>query len=107
MFLGPLLDSLDHDLTCANIPIVHLKALIYTPTGSLKAAVCANGQEQIVEGALDASPSASHHLLLNLRAAAAPEPVQKIVERTLGHSISLRLRCFRPAAPEPEYRVTL
>lgn len=83
MLLGPFLDTLDHQLTVAGIRIVHLKALDQTPAGSLKAAQCANAEEPTIEGALDASPAQSHHLLLNLRAAFAPDPVRAIVERAL------------------------
>jgi len=110
MLLGPLLDRLDGELTQAKIPIMHLKALDRAPTGSLKAALCANGEEPSVEGALDASPATNHHLLLNLRAAAAPEPVRAIVARALesqpGRISGLRLQCFSPAAPKPERRMT-
>jgi CobW/HypB/UreG, nucleotide-binding domain len=107
LLLGPLLDTLDHELTAARIPIVHLKALDRTPTGSLKAAVCSNGQEPVVEGALDASPSTTHHILLNLRAASAPEPVRAIVEKALKNLpglAALRLNCFSPSPPKPEKR---
>ena len=100
-------DALDRDLTAAEIPIVHLKVFDRTPSGSLKAALCANGQEPQVEGALAASPAESHRLLLNLRAASAPDPVRAIVEKALkpfpGLS-RLRLTCFSPAAPKPEKR---
>ncbi len=109
MLLGPLLDRLDGDLTRASIPIVHLKAFDRTPVGSLKAALCNNGEEPAVEGSLDASPAVSHRLLLNLRAAATPDPVRVIVERAMGRLpglSSLRLHCFRPAAPKPERRMT-
>lgn len=107
LLLGPLLDTLDCELTAAGIPIVHLKALDRTPAGWLKAALCANGQEPSVEGALDASPSSTHHLLLNLRAAADPEPVRAIVAKAL-HSLSglstIHLNCFSPSPPKPEWR---
>ncbi|HTB12852.1 MAG TPA: GTP-binding protein [Bryobacteraceae bacterium] len=109
MLLGPLLETLDRELTAANISIVHLKALDQTPEGSLKAALCANGEEPWAEGALDASPVASHHLLLNLRAVSPPDPVRAIVRRELenlpGRLSELRLNCFSPAAPKPEHRV--
>ena len=109
VLLGPFLDRLDRKLTQAQIRIMHLKALDHTPTGSLKAAFCANGEEPSVEGALDASPAAKHHLLVNLRAAAAPEPVRAIVERALkslpGSLSGVRLQCFSPAAPKPERRI--
>jgi hypothetical protein len=107
LLLGPLLDLLDRDLTAAQIPIVHLKALDRTPFGSLKAALCKNRQEPQVEGALDASPAENHHLLLNLRAASPPDPVRAIVEKAL-HTLpglsNLRLHCFSPSPPKPEKR---
>jgi hypothetical protein len=110
MLLGPFFDKLDQELTAAKIPIVHLKALDRTAAGSLKAAVCGNGEEPSVEGALDASPSVDHHLLVNLRAAAGPEAVRAIVERAFGNLAGkvshLRVQCFSPAAPKPERRMT-
>jgi Ni2+-binding GTPase involved in maturation of urease and hydrogenase len=110
MLLGPFLDRLDRELTQAEIPIMHLKALDHAPTGWLKAALSANGEEPSVAGALDASPATNHHLLLNLRAAATPEPVRAIVERALGslpgRLSCLGLHCFSPAAPKPERRMT-
>ena len=108
MLLGPLVDRLDRELTAAGISIVHLKALDHTSAGSLKAALCANGEEPSVEGALDASPAASHHLLINLRAAHTPDPVRAIVQRALENlQVSdLRLNCFSPSAPKPERRIT-
>jgi hypothetical protein len=109
VLLGPFLDALDRELTAANISIVHLKALDQTPEGSLKAALCANGEEPSVEGALDASPGASHHLLLNLRAVSPPDPVRAIVQGALenlpGRLSELRLNCFSPVAPKPEHRL--
>jgi hypothetical protein len=107
LLLGPLVDFLDRELTAAKIPIVHLKALDRTPAGSLKAALCSNGEEPQVEGALDASPVESHHLLINLRAASAPDPVRAIVERALKNLpglASMRLNCFSPSPPKPEKR---
>lgn len=109
MLLGPLVDRLDRELTAAGIGIVHLKVLDHTTSGSLKVALCVNREEPSVEGALDASPAVAHHLLLNLRAVAVPEPVRAIVERALedlpGVS-DLRLACFSPSAPKPEKRVS-
>jgi len=109
MILGPLLDRLDEELTAAGISIVHLKATDDTSEGFLKAAVCANGQPPTVEGALDASPARQHQLLVNLRAAAAPESVRGIVEaeiERLGAGVThLRISCFQPAAPQPEHRI--
>ncbi len=106
--LGPLLDQLDQDFTAAHISIVHLKAIIHSPTGFLKAAVCGNGQEPVVEGSLDASPALTHSLLLNLRAVGSAEEVQRIVERDLdGLNVPLKdlhIHCFHPAPPKPEHR---
>jgi hypothetical protein len=107
MLLGPFIDVMDRELTAAEIPIVHLKAFDRTPAGSLKAALCANGQEPQVEGDLDASPSTTHHLVLNLRVASAPDPVRTIVEKalqTLPGLSDYRLTCFSPSAPKPEKR---
>lgn len=108
MVVGPLLERLDEHLTAAAIPIMHLKATDETPEAFLKAAVCANGQPPAVEGALDASPARQHQLLVNLRAAAAPERVREIVEaefERLGGVTRLRISCFQPAAPRPEHRI--
>ena len=60
--VGPLLDRLDHALTSQGIPIAHLKIMDSSPSGWLKAAICANGEEAIVDGDLDASPDRLHGL---------------------------------------------
>lgn len=108
--LGPLLEGLDADLTAAEIIIVHLKAITQAETGSVKAAVCGNGQPPTVEGHLDASPAGGHELILNLRAAGPAALVRTIVERRLAaldaEISGLRIACFHPAAPQPERRVT-
>lgn len=108
LLLGPLLDELDAELTAATIPIVHLKAIVTSPTGFLKAAICSNGQEPSVEGDLDASPAGMLELVLNLRAVGDPERVRVIVERSLRQLDGLQqcaLDCFSPAAPTPERRI--
>jgi hypothetical protein len=109
MLLGPLLDNLDSTLSAGKIPIAHLKAIVTSPTGWLKAAICANGQEPAVEGDLDASPAAKLELLLNLRALGEPAQVRDLVERELHHLDSGLTRCaidcFSPAAPVPERRI--
>ena len=108
MLLGPFLEHLDQRLTAAGIPIVHLKVTDDCPAGFLKAALCMNGQEPTVEGALDASSASRHELLVNLRAAGRPELVRNIVESELqrlgGNLAHLRIACFQPAAPRPEHR---
>ncbi len=108
--LGPLLDRLDSDFTASGILIVHLKAILQSPTGFVKAAICTNGEEPSVEGNLDASPAIKHDLLLNLRALGKAEQVQKIVECNLrlidAHFTGLEITCFHPAPPNPERRIT-
>jgi hypothetical protein len=109
MLLGPWLDGIDRAATGAGIQIVHLKAIVQAPTGYIKAALCANGEEPMVEGLLDASPSIRHEITLNIRALADPDSLSAIVSRELqqldGHFAECTMRCFRPAAPRPEQRV--
>jgi hypothetical protein len=109
VMLGPLLDRLDREFTANRIAIVHLKAIIDSPTGFLKAAMCANGHEPAVEGALDASPASQHQLLLNLRAVGSAHQVRDIVEREInrvdGKLTGLHIDCFHPSAPKPERRM--
>ena len=109
MILGPLLDSLNTDFNAAAISIVHLKAIVSSPEGFLKAAICANDQEPVVEGDLNASPSSTLNLLLNLRAIGLAANVREIVEQNLGkmdiNFTDLQISCFHPAAPQPERRV--
>ena len=107
--LGPLLDKLDADFTEVGIKIVHLKAIIHSHEGYLKAAICANGQRPIVDGALGASPASRHHLLLNLRALGAATHVRAIVEEKVckigGLLTGLRVSCFHPVPPKLERRI--
>jgi hypothetical protein len=109
VILGPLLDRLDREFTANRIAIVHLKAIIDSPAGFLKAAMCANGQEPAVEGALDASPASQHELLLNLRAVGSAQQVRDIAEREINRIdaklTGLHIDCFHPAAPKPERRM--
>jgi CobW/HypB/UreG, nucleotide-binding domain len=109
MLLGPLLDNLDAALTAEQIPIAHLKGIVTSPTGWVKAAICANGQEPIVEGDLDASPACRLELVLNLRAVGEPAQVRDIVESELRRQgtglTECAVDCFSPAAPVPERRI--
>ena len=109
VLLGPLLDDLDADFTTVRIAIVHLKAIMQSPEGYVKAAICANGQEPDVEGNLDASPAEKHSLLLNLRAIGEAQEVQTIVKSNLGkirgRLEQLEISCFHPAPPKPQRRV--
>ena len=104
MLIGPLLDRLE-----PQIRIVHLKLFTQSDAGYLKAALTGNGQDPIVEGALDASPSSRHEILLNVRALADPDSLRAIVEREFA-KLPARLEwqhmeCFRPSPPVPFYRV--
>jgi hypothetical protein len=108
LVLGPLLDALDGEFTNAGISIVHLKAIVNSESGFVKAAMCSNGADPIVEGMLDASPARNHELLLNLRCVGEAEQVHRIVEKCLMQSAfdlaELRINCFHPAPPRPERR---
>jgi hypothetical protein len=104
MLVGPLLDRLE-----PQIRIVHLKLFAQSDAGYLKAALIANGQEPIVDGALDASPSARHEIILNVRALDAPESLRAIVEHEFA-ALPARLtwqhvQCFRPSPPVPYHRL--
>ncbi len=109
--LGPFFDQVGTDLTCSGITIVHMKAIMQGPTGYVKAAVCRSGDEPQIEGDLDASPTANHHLLLNLRASGDAEQVQRIVEKNLNRfdarMVNVQMNAFHPSAPVPERRVPL
>ena len=106
MLVGPVLDRL-----AAAIPgIVHLKVFTQCETGYLKAALTASGGEPVVDGALDASPSDRHEILINVRAVADPGSLREVVEREFA-AMPARLewrqmQCFRPAAPAPYYAVS-
>jgi hypothetical protein len=63
MVLGLLLDHLDAEFTRSNISILHLKTIVDSPAGFVKAAICGNVQEPTVEGALAASPASRHDLI--------------------------------------------
>jgi hypothetical protein len=103
MLIGPLLDRLE-----PQIRIVHLKLFTQSDAGYLKAALTGNGLDPVVEGALDASPSARHEILLNVRALTDPDSLRATVQRELSQ-LPARLEwqhteCFRPSAPVPYYR---
>ena len=104
MLIGPLLDRLE-----PQIRIVHLKLFTQSDAGYLKAALTANGQDPIIEGALDASPSGQHEIVLNVRALNDPESLRAIVERAFA-ALPARLtwrqvQCFRPSPPVPYHRL--
>ncbi len=109
MLLGPLLDELDYELTAAGMSICHLKSIMDSDSGFLKAAICGNGQEPAAEGALDASPCEHHHLLLTLRAVGCAIEVREIVELVVAgvpaEISEMKVSCFHPAAPVSEQRI--
>ena len=108
--VGPIVDAIDHALTAAGVRIAHLKLFDQAATGYIKAGLCRNGGEPGVEGALDAAPARAHALVLNLRAAGAPEVLLGIVDRAVaeipGKVAAMHRQAFRPAAPRPEHRFT-
>jgi hypothetical protein len=108
MVLGPWLDGLDAALTAQGLRIAHLKAIIDSPSGYVKASIVRNGEEPAVEGVMDASPEMKHELLLNVRATGEPATLHQVVETELAKlpgDLELEtLQCFSPAAPAPQHR---
>lgn len=106
--VGPLLDGLDQALTRAGARIQHLKVFGQAATGYVKASLCANGEEPISEGALDASPARIHHVVVNLRAGASPELLLEVMDQAAaaipGTTVVTHRQAFRPGAPSPEHR---
>lgn len=83
--------------------IAHLKVFVASPEGYVKASVCASGAEPVVEGILYTPPTRIHEIVLNLRAEAAPEFLDALVEQAIANlpgraDIQLR-QAFRPGAP--------
>jgi hypothetical protein len=109
MVVGPLMDALDRGLTERGAVIAHLKLLDRTRTGAVKAAVCRNREEPVVEGALFAQPSRKHELLVNLRALASPAQLKQVMDHAAGElpgKVSVAVcECFSPAPPKPEHRM--
>jgi hypothetical protein len=107
--VGPLLDDLDAALTARGFQIAHLKLLDDSPTGYIKASIVKNGQEPSVRGMLDASPALSHAMVLNIRATGEPSALRRLVEAQVsklpGETQVQAMRCFSPAAPNPEHRL--
>jgi hypothetical protein len=104
LLVGPLLDRLS-----AAVPnIVHLKLIVQSDSGYLKAALTASHTEPAVEGDLDASPARDHEILVNVRALTSPEELRAVIERefaTLPASLTWEhVQCFRPAAPVPYHK---
>jgi len=115
--LGSLASALRHSLEAAGAEVAHLKMTL-TPKGDYHEI----GAVNLVRDGIE--PELSHHLseplddgelLLNLRAEAAPELLDKAVtdalESTLGTKLGLSFEVthsehFRPGKPEPEHRLT-
>jgi Ni2+-binding GTPase involved in maturation of urease and hydrogenase len=105
MLAGPLFDAVDTALSDAGAGIVHMKLLDRTSQGFIKAAICGNREEPVVEGDLDASPAQMHELRLNLRAAGDPSLIEEAVKLRLPATTSnVKIDCFRPARPVPQRR---
>ncbi len=87
----------------ASVPIAHLKVFNNASGGYVKASVCRNGEEPLVDGRLDLPPVRRHELVINLRARAAPEELEAATERAVrslkGRATFVHREAFRPAAP--------
>ncbi len=108
LVVGPFVERLDSALSERGVRIVHLKVLDQTPVGYVRLSLCANGDEPIVEGALDAAPTRAHELLVNARAVGDPDALSEAVTGALNAIRAdvtiLRREAFRPAEPRPERR---
>jgi hypothetical protein len=108
--VGPFLDRLTESLSLLGAEIAHLKVFDQTPAGYIKASVCQNGEEPVVDGDLLASTSLEHELVLNLRAKAAPEILDRLVDEAAGDMPGrvsvIHRQSFRPSRPLPEHRFT-
>jgi len=106
---GPLLHSLDRVLTAKGFHIAHLKIMVESDAGWVKASIVSNGGDPTVEGNVDAPPAAVHEILLNARAAGSPDGLRAAVEAELaaipGTVTILSLQCFSPSPPKPEKRL--
>jgi hypothetical protein len=108
LVVGPFVDRLDAALTERGVRLVHLKVLDQSPAGYVRLSLCANGEEPILEGALDAAPTRAHELLINARALGDPDVLSETVAEALdairADVMILRREAFRPAEPRPERR---
>ncbi len=108
VLVGALTERLETSLDAAGLSIVHVKVLDRTPTGYVRASVCAPGAEPVVEDTLDASPASWHDLMINARAIGDPAQLSRLVAESL-ESLAMRVEVtsresFRPAPPKPERR---
>jgi CobW/HypB/UreG family nucleotide-binding protein len=108
VLVGTLTDRLETSLDAAGLSIVHVKVLDRSPTGYVRASVCARGAEPVVEGTLDASPASRHDLTINARAIGDPAQLSRLVAESL-ESLAMHVEvtsreAFRPSPPRPERR---
>jgi hypothetical protein len=108
VLVGALTERLETSLAAAGLSIVHVKVLDRSPTGYVRASVCAAGAEPVVEGTLDASPASWHDLMINARAIGDPAQLSRLVAESL-ESLAMRVEitareAFRPSPPRPERR---
>ena len=108
VLVGALTDRLETSLDAAGLSIVHVKVLDRSPTGYVRASVCAPGAEPVVEGTLDASPALWHDVMINARAIGDPLQLSRLVAESL-ESLATRVEitsreAFRPPPPRPERR---
>jgi hypothetical protein len=107
--VGPFLDRLDETLTGEGIAIAHLKVLDQSPAGHIRASLCRNKEEPMVDGMLDAAPAREHQLVLNLRACGSPDQLRAALQEATaqlpGAANVLHFECFLPAPPKPQHRM--
>lgn len=106
--VGALSERLQHAIAGAGMEIVHVKVLDQTPTGWVRASVCAPDDEPAADGTLDASPCSRHDLIVNARAVGDPARLSRAVSdclEMLSGRVDLMTReAFRPSPPTPERR---
>jgi hypothetical protein len=106
--VGALSERLEYAISAAGLEVVHVKVLDQTPTGYVRASVCARDAMPEIEGTLDASPSTRHDLIVNARAVGDPSRLSRAVSdclEMLGGRLDMIVReAFRPAPPTPERR---
>jgi hypothetical protein len=101
--VGPMLDVIDRKLMDAGAAVMHLKIMDETPAGYIRASICRGGDDPLVDGALDASATSHHELVVNLRALGEPDLLASIVAQAAaelpGTVEVLRCQSFRPSPP--------
>jgi hypothetical protein len=109
MVAGALADALEGELPREGLAIAHVKVLDQAVSGYVRVSLCGDGRPPTVDGALGASPTRTHQLLINARVLGDPEALSRIVGQCLrslaGELRSIHREAFRPAPPKPERRV--